>query len=91
MKAHYRTKSGRLTCEVEGQTFKQLFEGIAQVQEIFESDNACGACNSANIRFRVRPVQDNEFYELYCDDCTATLSFGQTPPRKQTLPQAKGQ
>jgi len=78
MKAHYRTKSGRISFEVEAQTFKQLFQAIAETQEVFEADTNCGCCNSANIRFRVRSAQDNEFYEIYCEDCTATLSFGQT-------------
>ena len=59
MKAHYRTRSGRITIEVEGQTPKDLFRAIAEFQEIFESDSMCGCCQSVTIRFRVRTVDEN--------------------------------
>lgn len=77
MKAHYRTQSGRLTFELDGGA-PEIFAGIAEVQEIFEADTSCGCCNQPNIRFRVRTVDDNHFYELVCLDCRAVLSFGQT-------------
>lgn len=77
MKAHYRTRSGRITFEVEGQTPKDLFRGIAEIEEVFEADATCGCCEYSGIVFRVRTVEDNEFYELFCESCTATLSFGQ--------------
>ena len=50
MKAHYKTRSGRITFEVEGQTPKDLFKAIAEFQEIFESDSACGCCQSTRSR-----------------------------------------
>ena len=79
MKAHYKTQTqaGRLTFEVEGQTPKDMFRGIAEIEQIFDADPTCGCCNSANIGRRVRVVDDNDYYELYCKDCTATLTFHQ--------------
>lgn len=78
MKVHYKTRNGRLIFELEGQSPKKLFHDIAVTQEIFEADSTCGCCNSPNIRLRVRMPQDVEFHEMYCDDCAAALSFGQT-------------
>lgn len=80
MKAHYKTEtqSGRITFEVEGQTPKELFRGIAGIEELFDADPMCGCCSSVKIGHRVRIVDDNEFYELYCKGCTATLSFHQS-------------
>jgi hypothetical protein len=77
MKAHYRTRSGRLTFEIEGDTPKKIFKGIAELQEVFEADSKCGCCQSEDIVFRVRKVEANEFYELSCNACRARLSFGQ--------------
>ena len=77
MKAHYRTETGHLTFEVEGGP-KEIFAGIAGIQEVFEADTTCGCCGKARIRFRVRAADDNSFYELVCMDCHATLAFGQT-------------
>lgn len=81
MKAHYKTRSGRIIFEVEGQSPKDLFRGIAEVQGVFESDTECGCCHSPNIQFRVRQAgkdgAENDYYELFCQDCSAVLSFGQ--------------
>ena len=78
MKAHYRTASGRITFELDGSTPKEIFKAIAEVHDVFEADTAeCGCCHKNRIIFRVRVNEDNEFYELYCQSCTAALSFGQ--------------
>ena len=77
MKAHYRTASGRITFELEGSNAKELFRAIAEVQDVFEADAACGCCASPKIVFRVRVNDGNEFYELHCQQCFADLSFGQ--------------
>ena len=77
MKAHYRTANGRITIEVEGGTQKELFKAVADVQEVFDADARCGDCQSADIAFRVREVDDNQYYELHCRNCQARLSFGQ--------------
>ena len=76
MKAHYRT-GYRLSFEIEGDV-KDIFAGIATIQEVFEADTTCGCCGQKRIRFRVRSSDENQFYELVCLDCRAVLSFGQT-------------
>jgi hypothetical protein len=43
----------------------------------------CGVCGSENIKFVVRVVDDNEYYELRCMDCGAILSFGQHIKREE--------
>jgi ribosomal protein L40E len=63
MRLTYTTKNGRLKVELEGESQKDLFE-------------ACGKCGSENLRFVVRNVDDNLYYELRCLDCGARLSFG---------------
>lgn len=89
MKAHYRTKSNRITFEVEGQSVKDLFRGIAEIQEVFEADDQCGHCESKNIQFRLRRNEGNEFYELACEDCNAALSYGQTKKGDTLFPKRK--
>jgi hypothetical protein len=77
MKAHYRTASGRLVFELQGETVKDLFRQIAQTQEVFEAAQACGLCGNTEIRYQVRTIDDNDFYELVCMQCRAQLHFGQ--------------
>jgi len=77
MKAHYRTLNGRLVFEVEGDTQKSLFKAIAELQEIFECDDACGCCGSPHIRLNVRTIDGNDYYGLVCISCGAELAMGQ--------------
>lgn len=75
MKAHYRTQDGRLMFDLEGTT-KDIFAGIAGIQEVFEADTTCGCCGKARIRFRVRSSEEYQFFEYICLDCHAVLAFG---------------
>jgi ribosomal protein L40E len=75
MKLTYTTKNGRLKVELEGDSQKDLFEAISKFQEVFD-ETSCGKCQSENLRFVVRNVEDNLYYELRCLDCGARLSFG---------------
>ena len=79
MKAHYRTASGRITFEIEGETPKDLFKKVAGLQEVFEAETTCGCCEGKDIRFQVRTVEDNDYFELVCQDinCRARFQFGQ--------------
>ena len=77
MKANYRTRDGRIVVEVQGETVKDLFRGIGQAQEVFEAAACCGACESPNIQFRTRTIEDNDYFELSCQDCHSKLDFGQ--------------
>jgi hypothetical protein len=77
MKAHYKTRDGRLVFEIQGETVKDLFRGISQLQDVFDADSICGMCQSANVRFRTRTIEDNDYYEMACMDFYAKLDFGQ--------------
>jgi translation initiation factor 2 beta subunit (eIF-2beta)/eIF-5 len=66
--------SGNVTVEAEGQ--KELFETLAEYQEVFSVVD-CGGCEEANLRYTVREVDGNKFYEIRCLNCYAKLPFGQ--------------
>ncbi len=91
MKVQYKTRDGRCLFEVQAETPKELFKGIAQIQDIFEADTACGCCASTNLRYSVRTVDDNDYYDLQCSDCTASLSFGQHKKGGSLFPRRKEQ
>lgn len=75
MKLTYTTKNGRISVEVEGESQKDLFLELSRFQEVFE-ETACGKCGSDDLRFVVRTVEDNQYYELRCMKCGARLAFG---------------
>lgn len=76
IQANYQTKNGQLTFQVEGKEQRDIFEQIASIQEVFD-ENTCGLCKKNNLRFIVRNVDDNNFYEYHCTDCGARLSLSQ--------------
>jgi hypothetical protein len=82
MKVSYT--SGRLNVEVEGEKQKDVFMELARFQEVFEHSK-CGKCGSDDVRFVVRSVDDNEFYEIHCQNCRARLAFGQHKGKEGTL------
>ena len=75
MKVTYTTNNKRISAEIEGDSHRDIFAEISKFQEVFEQ-SVCGKCGSENIRFVVRTVDDNQYYELRCADCGARLSFG---------------
>ena len=75
MKVTYTTKNERLTTEIEGDSPRDIFASIAKFQEVFE-ETTCGKCGSENLRFVVRNVDDNFYFEIRCMDCGARLAFG---------------
>lgn len=75
MKVNYTTANGRLSVELEGDGQQDIFQAISRFQEVFEN-TACGKCGSENIKYVVRNVDDNLYYELRCQDCGARLAFG---------------
>lgn len=87
MKALYNV-NGKLQFEVEGSGQKELFKELATIQEIF-GEEKCGSCNKDSIRFVVRNVEDNDYYELRCHDCGAVLSFGQHKKGGTLFPKRK--
>lgn len=87
MKLTYRAND-RLSFEIEGEGQKEVFKGLATVQEIFGEDK-CGLCSCNAIRFVVRNVEDNDYYEMRCNDCGAVLSFGQHKKGGTLFPKRK--
>lgn len=69
-----KIKAGNLVFELDASDERGLFEKLAHIQEIF--DNKCGKCKSENIKFVVRNVDENKYYEGSCTDCYARLSYG---------------
>jgi cytochrome c5 len=76
MKITYTTKNNRFQLEVEANSPKDAFKKVAEFQEVFEGET-CGACQSDDVRFQVRGVEGNDYYELKCNACFAKLAFGQ--------------
>src|SRR5579863_2661605 len=90
MEAHYRTRSGRLTIKVVGDEQKELFRQLAVVQDIFDGESECGLCHSPDIKFQVRAIDGNEYFELVCTKCNAQFSFGQHKNGKTLFPKRRG-
>ena len=87
MKLHYKA-SDKLTFEVEGSGQKEVFKELAIIQEIF-GEEKCGLCESTNLKFVVRSVEGNDYYELRCSECGAVLSFGQHKKGGTLFPKRK--
>ena len=66
---------GKINAEIEGDSIRDVFQNIAQVQEVF-GENVCGKCGGDDLKFVVRTVDDNQYYEIRCKTCGAKLSFG---------------
>ena len=91
MKVNYTTSSGKISVSKLKQIRKlRLFQQLANFQEIF-AETKCGKCGSENIRFQVRNVDDNLYYELRCMDCGAKLAFRCHEKGWKTIPQTERQ
>jgi len=80
--------SGNVTVEAEGQ--KELFETLAEYQEVF-AISQCGGCKSEDLRYSVRVQEDkkgkaHKYFELRCSSCYAKLPFGQHDNGKTLFP-----
>jgi hypothetical protein len=89
MKIHYRVNDS-LGFELEADGQKEIFKELATIQEIF-SESKCGLCNKESIKFVVRSVDGNDYYELRCTEsgCGATLGFGQHKKGGTLFPKRK--
>jgi hypothetical protein len=76
MKVRYATANSRLQFEFEAASTKEAVEFLAVIQELFE-ETTCQQCGSEHVKFDVRNYDGNTYYKLRCDDCYATLDFGQ--------------
>lgn len=87
MKILYRAND-KLTFELEGSGQKEIFKELAAIQEIF-SEEKCGLCSKNNLKFIVRNVDSNDYYELKCGDCSAVLAYGQHKKGGTLFPKRK--
>lgn len=76
--------------EAEGDKQTDLFEEIAQLQEVFGQEK-CGKCGGTDLRYVVREVDDNKYFELRCKNikCRASLAFGQHKKGGSLFPKIK--
>jgi hypothetical protein len=88
MRAKLKNKIGSVLVEVEAENTKDLFKLIAEADEVFNAEQSCGLCNSTDIHFVVRTVDDNNFYELRCS-CGGSFSFGQKKKGGGLFPKRK--
>lgn len=87
MKLIYKA-TDKLEFEVEGTGQKEIFKELATIQEIF-GEEKCGACGHDSIKFVVRNVEDNDYYELRCNNCKHVLGFGQHKKGGTLFPKRK--
>lgn len=87
MKLKYKV-SDKLEFELEASGQKEVFKELALIQEIF-GEERCGMCDNSNIKFLVRSVEGNDYYELRCGECGAILSFGQHKKGGTLFPKRK--
>ena len=70
-----------LTVEVAGDSLFDLFNELSSAQQVF-SVSECGCCKSKNLKFVVRKAssgkKDFNYPEVWCTDCRARLSYGQS-------------
>lgn len=84
MEATVRLGNGERIIKIEGETAKDVFEGIAMAYEVF-NETECGLCGSKNIRPVHRTADKFHFYEYHCQDCYARLSLGQLSDNNGSL------
>jgi hypothetical protein len=89
MKVRMKSADGRVEIEVEGKDTKDSFSQIALASEVF-GQSVCGACDSSRTVPSVRERDGNTFYEMKCQDCGATLAFGQKKQDGSLFPKRKG-
>lgn len=83
-----KLKVGDFEFEIEGSGEKEIFKEIGKIQETF-GHKACGACKSTELRYLVRNVDDNDFFEVLCQKCGAKLAFGQHKKGGTLFPKRK--
>ena len=79
----------QLTFELDAEGARELFQQVAQIQEIFEAETSCGCCQSDDIRYSYRVSGDFQFYELACRKCAAQFRFGQKKGTLELFPKRK--
>lgn len=78
MKLNYTTFNGRLSVELEADSQVELWEKLAQFQEVFDNTTCVDSKGnkSEKVYFQVRENDGNKFYELVClDEDNPNLRF----------------
>jgi hypothetical protein len=89
MKLKYKIND-KVELEIEGEGQKEVFKELSAVQEIF-GEKECGLCKKQNLKFVVRNVESNDYFEIRCGDCGGILSFGQHKKGGTLFPKRKGE
>jgi hypothetical protein len=76
-----------LKFEIEDSAQTGLFEQLAEISEVFSNDT-CGHCGG-KATFRVREVDENKYFEMWCPSCYAKLAFGQNKKGNTLFPKRK--
>lgn len=87
MKLKYKVNNN-LEFELEAEGQKAIFKELSALQEIFGEDK-CGCCGCTDLKFIVRNVDDNDYYEMRCTKCNAVLSYGQHKKGGTLFPKRK--
>lgn len=85
-----KSSNGTVTVQAEGDTVKAVWKQLAILEEVF-CEKQCGKCQGNDLRFVVRNVDDNDFYELHCKNpkCRAKLAFGAHKKGESLFPKRK--
>lgn len=77
MKVEYTILNGKLKVQVEASTVREVWKELANIDEVFNVDK-CGACGGNDLKFVVRTVDENDYYEIKCQNtkCLCRLQFG---------------
>lgn len=86
-----RHLSMMVSVEADGDTVAEVFERLAQLEEVFTACPSCGLCKSDRITYRVRlDAEGNKYYEAVCLACRGEFRFGQRrTPAGVLFPQLK--
>ena len=88
MKVEY-TPNDKVKFHIDAETEKGVFEALASLQEVFGDIHCPIAGSKQNIRFLVREVDGNKFYELQCQDTFAKFVFGSNKEGGSLFPKRK--
>lgn len=72
---------GKTKFIMEAGSPKEAFSKLALVDSLF-TESCCGCCDSKNICFAERKVENGSYLEMRCRDCNAQLDYGQNKDGK---------
>lgn len=83
--------TAKMQVEFEVGDVKEAFKKLGSLQEVFSFSSKCGACGGTDIKYVVRTVEDNDYYEVRCtkQGCRGKLSFGQSKDQVSLYPKKK--